>query len=99
MKNEEDTASQVTKLYRRLYVGAGGRGGGTGSCPHYTNVCNISLLCGAVGSLSNYDDDDDDDDDDEDFKKQYPLMIKTHRSARASCFLVHFFDVHRTTTT
>ena len=48
----------------------------------------------ALGSLSNYDDDHNDD-----FKNNNRLNDQNNSSARASCFLVHFFDVHCTTTT
>ena len=47
-----------------------------------------------IGSLSNYDDNHNDD-----FKKTIGLINdKNNSSARASRFLVHFFDVHCTTT-
>ena len=47
-----------------------------------------------LGSLSNYDDDHNDD-----FKKTNMFNDQDNSSARASRFLVHFFDVHSTTTT
>ena len=47
-----------------------------------------------LGSLSNYDDDHNDD-----FKKNNRFDDQNNSSARASRFLVHFFDVHCTTTT
>ena len=47
-----------------------------------------------LGSLSNYDDDHNDD-----FKKNSRFNDQNNSSARASCFLVHFFDVHCTTRT
>ena len=47
-----------------------------------------------VGTLSNYIDDHNDD-----FKKNDRFNDQNNSSARASRFLVHFFDVHCTTTT
>ena len=47
-----------------------------------------------VGTLSNYVDDHNDD-----FKKNDRFNDQNNSSARASRFLVHFFDVHCTTTT
>ena len=47
-----------------------------------------------LGSLSNYDDDHNDD-----FKKNNRFNDQNNSSALASCFLVHFFDVHCTITT
>ena len=44
------------------------------------------------GSLSNHSDDDN-------FKKKYCVNVQNNVSAHASHFLVHFFDVHWTTTT
>ena len=43
-----------------------------------------------MGSLSNYEDDHNDD---------VRFNDQNNSSARASCFLVHFFDVHSLTTT
>ena len=53
---------------------------------------NLVATLLTVGSLSNYDDD---------FKKKIVGLIndQNNSSARASRFLVHFFDVHCTTTT
>ena len=47
-----------------------------------------------TGSLSNYDDDHNDD-----FKKNNRFNDQNNSSARASRFLVHFFDVHCTSKT
>ena len=47
-----------------------------------------------IGSLSNYDDDHNND-----FKKNNRFNDQNNSSAGASRFLVHFFDVHCTTTT
>ena len=47
-------------------------------------------------TLSNYDDDDDNDNAK---KKNNWFYEQNNSSARASRFLVHFFDVHCTTTT
>ena len=47
-----------------------------------------------LGSLRNYDDDHNDD-----FKKHNSFNDQNNSSARASHFLVHFFNVHCTTTT
>ena len=47
-----------------------------------------------IGSLNSYDDDHNDD-----FKKNNRFNGQNNSSARASRFLVHFFDVHCTTTT
>ena len=63
---------------------------------HGMHVPFVSVL----GTLSNYDDDDDDDDDDNDnAKKKNWVYEQNNSSARASSFLVHFFDVHCTNTT
>ena len=47
-----------------------------------------------IGSLSNYDDDHNDN-----FKKNNTFNDQNNSSARASRFLVDFFDVHWATTT
>ena len=47
-----------------------------------------------LGSLSNHDDDHNDD-----FKKTIRFNDQNNSSALASHFLVHFIDVHCTTTT
>ena len=47
----------------------------------------------SIGSLSNYDDDHND------YEKNNRFNDQNNSSARASCLLVHFFDVHCTTTT
>ena len=51
----------------------------------------LCTLCGIIGSSSNYDDDDD--------EKNNRFNDQNNSSARASRFLVHFFDVQCTTTT
>ena len=63
-----------------------GGGGGKGGLPTWPGFKRL-------GSLSNYDDDDDN------LKKKTRFNDKKNRSARVSRFLVHFFDVHCTTTT
>ena len=57
---------------------------------------SLQLACipQTIGSLSNYDDDHNDD-----FKKTNRFNDQNNSSARASRFLVHFFDIHCTTTT
>ena len=63
---------------------------------HDMHVPVVSVL----GTVSNYDDDDDDDDDDNvNAKKKKWVYEQNNSSARASSFLVHFFDVHCTNTT
>ena len=53
-------------------------------------------VTGQLGSLSNYDDEDDKDN----VKKPLVLYYEQNNyCALASRFLVHFFDVHCTTTT
>ena len=53
---------------------------------------NETISTAKLGSLSNYDDDQNDD-----FKKTNRFNDQNNSSA--SRFLVHFFDVHCTTTT
>ena len=56
-------------------------------------ACPLGVCTFILGRLSNYYDDDDN------FKKQYRSNDQSNSSACASRFLVHFFDVHCTTTT
>ena len=68
-----------------------------GPVPGFEPATSLSAVTRHVilGSLSNHDDNHNDD-----FKKKNNRFNdQNNSSARASCFLVHFFDVHCTTTT
>ena len=67
-----------------------------GPVPGFEPATSLSAVTRHVilGSLSNHDDNHNDD-----FKKNNRFNDQNNSSARASRFLVHFFDVHCTTTT
>ena len=58
----------------------------------FASKMDVWIVWQILASLSNYDDDHSDD-----FKKNNRFNDQNNSSARASRFLVHFFDVHCTT--
>ena len=60
----------------------------------YIYLYKLPKITKIVGTLSNYDEDHDDE-----LQKNNGFNDQNNSSARASRFLVHFFDVHCKTTT